>query len=93
MGSNHAPHYFLSLLVVLLFFDGFTAFKHCDDWKKKCLRRADKKQVKDRRLWQTVDEFRADKYVEVKKVRVHSGVRGNEIADSLAADTARSNID
>lgn len=52
-----------------------------------------KKQIKNRRLWQTVDALRADKYVEVKKVRAHSGVRGNEIADSLAVDAARSDID
>ncbi|WP_234912415.1 RNase H family protein, partial [Vibrio anguillarum] len=53
-----------------------------DGWKKKGWRRADKKQIKNRCLWQTVDALRADKYVEVKKVRAHSGVRGNEIADS-----------
>ncbi|EGQ9192793.1 MULTISPECIES: ribonuclease HI [Vibrio] len=64
-----------------------------DGWKKKGWRRADKKQIKNRRLWQTVDALRADKYVEVKKVRAHSGVRGNEIADSLAVDAARSDID
>ncbi|MBF4427459.1 ribonuclease HI [Vibrio anguillarum] len=64
-----------------------------DGWKKKGWRRADKKQIKNRCLWQTVDALRADKYVEVKKVRAHSGVRGNEIADSLAVDAARSGID
>ncbi|PNH84115.1 ribonuclease H [Vibrio diazotrophicus] len=64
-----------------------------DGWKKKGWRRADKKQIKNRRLWQTVDALRADKYVEVKKVRSHSGVRGNEIADSLAVDAASSDID
>lgn len=64
-----------------------------DGWKKKGWRRADKKQIKNRRLWQTVDELRAYKYVEVEKVRAHSGVRGNEIADSLAVDAARSDID
>ncbi|MBF4277008.1 hypothetical protein EAY27_07280 [Vibrio anguillarum] len=64
-----------------------------DDWKDRGWRRADKKQIKNRRLWQTVDALRADKYVEVIKVKAHSGVRGNEIADSLAVDAARSNID
>ncbi len=64
-----------------------------DGWKKKGWRRADKKQIKNRRLWQTVDELRSAKYVEVEKVRAHSGVRGNEIADSLAVDAARSDID
>ncbi|HIF6197827.1 ribonuclease H [Vibrio parahaemolyticus] len=64
-----------------------------DGWKKKGWRRADKIQIKNRRLWQTVDTLRADKYVEVEKVRAHSGVRGNDIADSLAVDAARSDID
>ncbi|GIB60539.1 ribonuclease H [Vibrio cholerae] len=64
-----------------------------DDWKKKGWRKADKNPIKNRRLWQTVDALRADKYVEVIKVKAHSGVRGNEIADSLAVDAARSNID
>ncbi|WP_217541623.1 ribonuclease HI [Vibrio metschnikovii] len=64
-----------------------------DGWKKKGWRKADKKPIKNRRLWQTVDALRADKYVEVKKVRAHSGVRGNEIVDSLAVDAARSDID
>ncbi|ENM3861764.1 hypothetical protein AB5E36_003378 [Vibrio cholerae] len=64
-----------------------------DGWKKKGWPRADKKQIKNRRLWQIVDALRADKYVEVEKVRAHSGVRGNEIADSLAVDAARSDID
>ncbi|MBY7813067.1 ribonuclease HI [Vibrio fluvialis] len=64
-----------------------------DGWKKKGWRRADKKQIKNRRQWQTVDALRADKYVEVEKVRAHSGVRGNEIADSLAVGAARSDID
>lgn len=80
-------------MVVLLFCDGFTAFKQCDSWKKKGWRRADKKQIKNSRLWQTVDALRADKDVEVKKVRAHSGVRGNEVADSLAVNAARREFD
>ncbi|MGR3001301.1 ribonuclease HI [Vibrio vulnificus] len=64
-----------------------------DDWKHRGWRKANKKPVKHRQLWKQVDALRADKYVEVKKVRAHSGVRGNEIADSLAVDAARSGID
>ncbi|EKF6144271.1 hypothetical protein OZ109_002587 [Vibrio cholerae] len=37
--------------------------------------------------------MRSDKYVEVEKVRAHSGVRGNEIVDSLAVDATRSDAD
>ncbi|EOX4237519.1 RNase H family protein [Vibrio cholerae] len=44
-------------------------------------------------MWQTVYALRSEKYVEVQKVRAYSGVRGNEIADSLAVDAARSDID
>ncbi|EGR4166527.1 hypothetical protein DDO10_17485, partial [Vibrio cholerae] len=56
-------------------------------------RKANKKPVKHRQLWKQVDELRSRKYVEVLKVKAHSGVRGNEIADSLAVDAARSDID
>ncbi|ASA55915.1 ribonuclease HI [Vibrio cidicii] len=64
-----------------------------DDWKDRGWRKANKKQVKHRQLWKQVDELRSRKYVEVLKVKAHSGVRGNEIADSLAVDAARSDID
>lgn len=64
-----------------------------DDWKDRGWRKANKKPVKHRQLWKQVDELRSRKYVEVLKVKAHSGVRGNEIADSLAVDAARSDID
>ncbi|EIZ1353379.1 hypothetical protein V4T56_003318 [Vibrio vulnificus] len=64
-----------------------------DDFKREGWRKADKKYIKNRRLWQIVDALRSGKYFEVKKVRAHSCVRGNEIADSLAVDAARSDID
>lgn len=73
-------------------FNDFTAFGHCDVWKRKAGVEPIK-QIKNRRLWQAVDELRSGKYVEVEKVRAHSGVRGNEIADSLAVDATRSDID
>ena len=63
-----------------------------DDWKDRGWRKANKKPVKHRQLWKQVDELRSRKYVEVLKVKAHSGVRGNEIADSLAVDAARSDI-
>ncbi|MDK9424789.1 ribonuclease HI [Vibrio parahaemolyticus] len=64
-----------------------------DGWKDRGWRKANKKPVKHRQLWKQVDELRSRKYVEVLKVKAHSGVRGNEIADSLAVDAARSDID
>ncbi|HGF7495816.1 TPA: RNase H family protein [Vibrio cholerae] len=45
------------------------------------------------RLWQTAYALRSEKYVEVQKVRAHSCIRENEIADSLVVDVARSDID
>ncbi|NGZ14479.1 hypothetical protein HGG78_12130 [Vibrio aestuarianus] len=64
-----------------------------DDWKDRGWRRADKKPVEHRQLWKQVDELRSRKCVEVLKVKAYSGVRGNEIADSLAVEAARSDID
>ena len=60
-----------------------------DGWKTKGWRKADKKSVAYPGLWQQVDALRKDKYVEVVKVRAHSGVEGNEKADSLASMAAR----
>jgi ribonuclease HI len=64
-----------------------------DDWKDRGWRRADKKPVKNRHLWQQVDELSSRKYVEVEKVKAHSGVEGDERADTLAVDAARNGID
>ncbi|QEO46461.1 hypothetical protein F0315_00005 [Vibrio cholerae] len=41
----------------------------------------------------TADDLRSEKYIKVKKVIAHSGVRGNDIADSLAVDAERYDID
>ena len=60
-----------------------------DGWKTKGWRKADKKSVAYPGLWQQVDALRKDKDVEVVKVRAHSGVEGNEKADSLASMAAR----
>ena len=54
---------------------------------------ADKKPVKNRQLRKQVDELRSRKYVEVVKVKAHSGIKGNERADTLAVDAARNDID
>ncbi|MBF4218088.1 RNase H family protein, partial [Vibrio anguillarum] len=52
-----------------------------DDWKDRGWRKANKKPVKYRQLWKQVDELRSRKYVEVLKVKAHSGIEGNERAD------------
>jgi len=36
-----------------------------------------------------VDELRTEKYVEVVKVRAHSGNEGNEMANALAVEAAQ----
>ncbi len=59
-----------------------------DDWKDRGWRRADKKPVKNRHLWQQIDELRSKKYVEVRKVKAHSGDKGNDMADLLALEAA-----
>ena len=60
-----------------------------DGWKSKGWRKSDRKPVQNRQLWLVVDELRSRKYVEVRKVKAHSGIRGNEIANSLAIEAAR----
>ncbi|MBF4280289.1 hypothetical protein EAY27_24710, partial [Vibrio anguillarum] len=64
-----------------------------DDWKDRGWRKANKKPVKHRQFWKQVDELRSRKYVEVVKVKAHSGIEGNERADTLAVDAARNDID
>lgn len=59
-----------------------------DNWKRKGWRKSDKKPVANRALWQQVDGQRSDKYVEVFKVKAHSGNEGNERADALAVKAA-----
>jgi len=61
-----------------------------DNWKRKGWRKSDKKPVANRALWQQVDELRSEKYVEVIKVKAHSGIEGNERADTLAVEAALS---
>lgn len=60
-----------------------------DNWKRKGWRKSDKKAVANRALWKQVDELRSDKYVEVVKVRAHSGNEGNEMANALAVEAAQ----
>lgn len=60
-----------------------------DNWKRKGWRKSDKKPVANRALWKQVDELRSDKYVEVVKVRAHSGNEGNEMANALAVEAAQ----
>ena len=55
-----------------------------DDWKKRGWKTAAKKPVKNKDLWQRLDEAAAKHQVEWHWVKGHSGHDGNERADELA---------
>ena len=53
-------------------------------WKARDWRTADRKPVKNRDLWELLDEQAARHEVEWRWVKGHSGVPGNERVDQLA---------
>lgn len=55
-----------------------------DNWKKRDWKTAGRKPVKNRDLWQALDEQNQRHSVEWHWVRGHTGHRENEIADQLA---------
>ena len=55
-----------------------------DNWKKRDWQTAGRKPVKNRDLWQALDEQNQRHRVEWHWVRGHTGHRENEIADQLA---------
>ena len=62
--------------------DGITQWIH--NWKKNSWRTAAKKDVKNKELWQKLDELINFHQVQWHWVKGHSGHRENEIADELA---------
>ncbi|MEM7432718.1 MAG: ribonuclease HI [Pseudomonadota bacterium] len=54
------------------------------NWKKRGWKTASKKPVKNRDLWQALDEANAKHDVEWRWVKGHDGNPGNEEADELA---------
>lgn len=62
--------------------DGITKWIH--GWKKRGWRKADKKPVLNKDLWQRLDAVVENKSIEWKWVKGHAGVEGNERADELA---------
>ncbi|MGB5256653.1 MAG: ribonuclease HI [Woeseiaceae bacterium] len=54
------------------------------NWKKRGWKTSAKKPVKNKDLWQALDEAVARHDVEWKWVKGHDGVEGNEMADALA---------
>ena len=62
--------------------DGITQWIH--NWKKNNWRTAAKKDVKNKELWQRLDELINSHQVQWHWVKGHSGDPGNEMADLLA---------
>ena len=62
--------------------DGITKWIH--NWKKNNWRTAAKKDVKNKELWQRLDELINFHLVQWHWVKGHSGDEGNEMADLLA---------
>ncbi len=60
--------------------------KWLENWKKKNWRTASKKAVKNKKLWQTLDQLNQKHTVIWKWVKGHSGNEGNELADQLARE-------
>jgi len=59
-------------------------------WKRRGWRTADKKPVKNEDLWRALEEAAARHRVRWQWVRGHSGHEGNERADALARQAAKS---
>jgi ribonuclease HI len=53
-------------------------------WKKKGWKTASKQPVKNKDLWQALDDECQRHDIEWKWVKGHAGIKGNEIADELA---------
>ncbi|PHR94431.1 MAG: ribonuclease HI [Robiginitomaculum sp.] len=62
--------------------DGITNWIH--GWKKRGWRKADKKPVLNKDLWQRLDAIVEGKSIDWKWVKAHAGHEGNERADVLA---------
>ncbi len=54
------------------------------NWKKRGWKTASKKPVKNKDLWQTLDEAVARHEIDWRWVKGHDGIPGNEEADALA---------
>ena len=63
-----------------------------DSWKRRGWRKASKKPIANRDLWQLVDKLRSEKFVEVEKVEAYSAVAGKEAAYKLAYSAARQKL-
>ena len=70
--------------------DGIT--KWIDNWKKKGWKTANKKPVKNKYLWEKLDNLTNNHSITWKWVRGHTGNPGNEKADELANQAIIDNL-
>ena len=59
------------------------------NWEKNGWKRADKKPVKNKDLWLTLNKLSKEQVIDWKWVKAHAGNKYNEIADKLATNAIR----
>jgi ribonuclease HI len=59
------------------------------NWEKNGWKNTNKKPVKNKDLWVTLNELSKDQVIDWKWVKAHAGNKYNEIADKLATDAIR----
>ena len=59
------------------------------NWEKNGWKNTNKKPVKNKDLWVTLNELSKDQVIDWKWVKAHDGNKYNEIADKLATDAIR----
>lgn len=70
--------------------DGITLW--VKNWKKNHWRTYQKKPVKNRDLWQELDELKCKRHVHWQWVKGHVGIHGNERADALASEAMQGKV-
>lgn len=73
-----------SALIINAFTQGWI-----ENWQKKGWRRADKKPVENRDLWEEMLQAAESHHIEWIKVKGHSGIEDNERVDQLAVEASR----
>lgn len=73
-----------SALIINAFTQGWI-----ENWKQRGWKKADKKPVENRELWEAILQAMAPHHVEWIKVKGHAGIEENERADQLAVDASK----
>lgn len=55
-----------------------------ENWKKRGWKTSDKKPVKNKELWQRLDQAASHHHIDWRWIKGHAGHEGNELADMLA---------